>query len=184
MTSIMTDTCFVATAPLLKRQLFIPQLPPCNRRCHAHSASHARRSVFKMAKFQPKKTSSERPEDERPLEQILPPPALPTLTTLTGETTFSSNQSADGDESQDAEASEGDEVMQMGVGLSTAQENAIVTFFLEIAEEFKMIEWPSFGRIIRLSIIVLFTIIVATASLYVVDGFFYRVSQALFQGNL
>lgn len=136
-----------------------------------------------MAKYQKKEqTSAERPEDERPLEDLLPPPVLPTLSTLTGKTITESQlpqEPTDENELKETKEKEA-EISQMGAGMSTDQENAVLSFLNEVYQEFQLVEWPTLGRIVRLTIICLITIVLATAALYIVDGFFYRAAKFLF----
>lgn len=137
-------------------------------------------------KLQRPQPSSEKSEEEEPLEGILPPPVLPTLNTLTGnvdpldlprnETTSIQSDTADGPNQSDGEQQN---VAQMGVGIPFI-DNALA-FLAEVAEEFKLIEFPTFGRVVRLTILVLVTVVLATTALYVVDGFFYRASRFLFE---
>lgn len=136
-----------------------------------------------MAKFQQKKEESGSSlEKESELEKILPPSALPTLTTLSEKNdgidlSAISSAPATAEEREKAET-----VGQMGAGVSPAEEVKLLTFLREVVEELKYIEWPRFGRVVRLSVLILVTVIVAAFALYFIDGFFYRMSQLLFEG--
>lgn len=188
MPSNAMHNCFIHTAPVVRRKLFSPQLPSCKRRYDYATSPQPRRPNIRMAKYEPKKTRAELPEEQRPLDEILPPPALPTLSTLTGDTIAEQAAQAqaeiEGNPQKAPAKVDYNKILQMGGGMSVSQENAALKFFAGVYDEFQVIEWPSFGRVIRLTIIVILTIVVATVSLYVVDGFFYRLSQAFFQDNM
>lgn len=138
-----------------------------------------------MAKFQQKKEESNSSlEKESELEKILPPPALPTLTTLSdknSEIDLSAISSAPptSEEKEEEERS----ISQMGLGLSPSEEFNVLEFLKGVFDELKYIEWPSFGRVLRLSVLILFTVIIAATALYFIDGFFYRMSQLLFESS-
>lgn len=69
----------------------------------------------------------------------------------------------------------------MGAGFSQKQESELVKFLKETVDEFQIIEWTPFIRIIRLTILVIVVIVVSTASLYVIDGFLTRVANYAFR---
>lgn len=209
---------FIDMAPL--QLLFVTHTPTISFRTTRHSinrhvyrrglprTSSAARSITPciqmLAKFQKKKDqqSSSRPEDERPLDQILPPPLLPTLSTLTGTTPTSTNdeqsEAADSftvtnpssytdiikDDPEQDILPKDTQLAQMGLGLSELQENSVIQFFKEIWVEFQTIEWTPFSRVVRLTILVIVIIFVATSSLYVVDGFLSRVAKLAFDENI
>lgn len=136
-----------------------------------------------MAKFQQKSEESNSSlENESELEKILPPPALPTLTTLTDDPEIDLSAISSAPSTAEELEREEKDVSSMGAGLSQSQETDVVAFLKGVAEEFKAIEWPSFGRVIRLSVLILVTVILCTTALYFIDGFFYRISQVLFEG--
>lgn len=131
--------------------------------------------------------SSEKSEEEEPLEGILPPPVLPTLNTLTGNLTPSNlpksettsiQSNAKGDPAKQSNEEQQD-TLQMGASISFI--DRALTFLADVAQEFKVIEFPTFGRVVRLTVLVLVTVVLATGTLYVVDGFFYRASRFLFE---
>lgn len=168
-------TCFISV-PLLGSGFTHSQYRPCTRRPKPQLWRSQSTISCKLQRQQP---SADRPEDEEPLESILPPPILPTLNTLTNNFKSSSeiqNESHDADEDDPTDVQP---VLQMGVGIPLIDK--AIRFLVEVVEEFKMIEFPSFSRVIRLSIVVLITIVVATLALYVVDGFFYRAARFLFE---
>lgn len=70
----------------------------------------------------------------------------------------------------------------MGVGLSAEMEGSVINFLRGVYEEFKIIEWPSAGRVIKVTMFIIVTLAVAIVSLYFIDGFFYRMSQIYFEG--
>lgn len=72
----------------------------------------------------------------------------------------------------------------MGSGLSAAEELQIVVFLKEVLVEFKQIEWPTASRVIKLTLLVIATILVASAGIYAVDGVLYGLSQRLFETTL
>lgn len=136
-----------------------------------------------MAKFQQKKEeSSSSIENESELEKILPPSALPTLTTLS-EKNDGIDLSAISSAPATTEEGEKENVGQMGPGFSPSEEMNLLAFLKGVLEELKYIEWPPFGRVVRLSVLILITVIVAATALYFIDGFFYRMSQLLFEGS-
>lgn len=148
-----------------------------------------------MAKFQQQETNAENPEGESKIDEIVPQPMLPTLTTLSGgiksptadadtpdDTVIQlspelnmENLSEDGSETRT-------EPSTMGASLSKSEEREIVTFLKGVVEEFKIIEWPSVQRVVRLTFVIVLTLGVAIGALYLVDGFFYRISRVVFEG--
>lgn len=175
------NPCFVESIPIAARTSAFGR-PTCARRSRKPvQACHLRRGPFMMAKYQKKEqTSSERPEDNRPLDELIPPPLLPTLTTLTGGDPLVERSPKESMEQEKSDKQKDEEVVLMGSGMSASEESSVLGFLAGVVEEFKLIEWPSFGRIVRLTVICILTIVIATAALYLVDGFFYRVSKYYF----
>lgn len=144
-----------------------------------------------LAKFQPKESSSEQNELESQLEEILPP-SLPSLTTLTGMTGASpgplTEEKAEEEQLDLKLVPDGEEMppelTTMGAALTSDQEESLSEFFKGVLNEIKYVEWPSIERVFRLTIIIFFTIVIACISLYLVDGFLYRVSRILFDGKI
>lgn len=140
-----------------------------------------------MAKFQQQNTNTEQPDGESQLEEIVPKELpLPTLTTLTGV----EHQQTKKPESQTKELDTNEEdidlsqISTMGPSLSTAEEQSLIAFLQSAFDELKQIEWPSAGRVVRLTALIIITVIVAVVALYFVDGFFYRVSHTVFEGKI
>lgn len=152
----------------------------CKRR-----VSTARRQFPQMlAKFQQKKEESgtSLPEkDPSKLEEVIPEPLLPTLTTLAGE-----NQSVDTNSSTDNSNDQIDlsQISTQGAGFTYDEEQSIIGFAKGVVNEWNEVEWPSFQRVARLTVIVTATIVLAVLALYFVDGAFYRLSQILFEDKL
>ncbi len=136
-----------------------------------------------MAKYQ-ERDNPEKPTEETPIDNVVPPVQLPTLSTLSGDI--------------DAEAEEIDlsqlnkpagsgtsleelEMKQMGAALTSDEEFKILQFLKEVYEESKTIEWPSAGRVFKILVIVIVSIIVSAIAIYIVDGFFFSLSQYLFE---
>lgn len=137
-----------------------------------------------LAKFKQQETN-ETPESETPLEGIIPPPALPTLTTLTGETPLAPEPTETRDQLQQTEPGiDLSEISSQGAGISAADENQIASFLKGVGGEFALIEWPSAARVVRLTVIILATLLIAISGLYFVDGFFYRMANILFEGKI
>jgi preprotein translocase SecE subunit len=154
-----------------------------------------------MARFQQRNEDTPRPA-EADLDSVLPPvgvdadsgakptlpDALPTLSSLSGQST--TGQAGLGDGVGDALITDKDrkrleaEEKLMGAGLSKEQEESLLQFFKDVVTEFGIIEWPPFSRVIKVTIIVIATMIIASAGIYTVDGFFYNISQKLFEKNL
>lgn len=126
-----------------------------------------------MAKFQKQEATSESPEGDSLLEEIIPPPALPSLTTLSGKIPDIQPKAPD----DEVDLSK---ISTSGPALSTEDEDSIKSFLAGVAEEVKIVEWPSFSRVLRLTFIILVTLVSAVVALYFVDGFFYRISHVLF----
>lgn len=74
------------------------------------------------------------------------------------------------------------ELASMGVGLSAEMEGSAIKFLKGVYEEFKIIEWPSPGRVIKVTVLIVVTLAVAIVALYFLDGFFYRMAQIYFDG--
>lgn len=132
-----------------------------------------------MAKYQQQESGQEVPDGESALEDIIPKPVLPTLTTLSGQPNniiipLSEQEQAELDNSK---------LSMMGASLSAEDEESIKGFFLGVVAEFKLVEWPSAGRVARLTVLIIATIIIAVVALYFVDGFFYRLAGVLFEGK-
>ncbi|PXF50022.1 hypothetical protein BWQ96_00182 [Gracilariopsis chorda] len=139
-----------------------------------------------MAKFQQQNTNTEQPDGESQLEDIVPKELpLPTLTTLTGvqqrQTKTPEDETNQVDTTEEIDLSQ---ISAMGPGLSTAEEQSLIRFLQSAFDELKQIEWPSAGRVVRLTAIIIVTVIIAVIALYFVDGFFYRVSHILFEGKI
>lgn len=120
---------------------------------------------------------------ESSLDKLVPPTPLPTLSTL-------SNPAPDApeidlsrlsDNPSEPEAQPND-VDTMGAGLSKGDEVFIVEFLKGCYEEFKIIDWPSPERVVKITLLILVTLFTAIVSLYFIDGFFYRMSQVYFEG--
>jgi preprotein translocase SecE subunit len=109
--------------------------------------------------------------------------ALPTLSSLSG-------LQNDGDEEKLRDEKvmkalrEREALRNMGIGMSPEQELNIVQFLKDVYVEFGLVEWPSVGRVLRLTAIVLLTIIIASGGIYVVDSFFYWITQRLFETDI
>lgn len=137
-----------------------------------------------MAKFQEKNKETEQPDGESLLKNIVPPELqLPTLSTLTGSLTqpIIETEQISGTSREEQQLIDLSEISAMGPGLSTNEENSILSFAKGVLYELKLIEWPSAVRVIRLTAIIIVTLIGAVVALYFVDGFFSRVSHALFE---
>lgn len=140
-----------------------------------------------MAKFQQQEENNQQLDQETDLEKIIPPPALPTLTTLTGPITDAPDidlSVLSGDKSSTWEREKGEEVEMMGPGLSAEQEGGILSFLMGVYEEFKHVEWPTPAVVIRFTLIILASLSFAIVALYLVDGFFYRMAQIVFEGKV
>lgn len=133
------------------------------------------------------KDNPESPTPSSELEKIIPEPVLPTLTTLSGGVT----QEQEIDLSAittNVEKDKKEELSRMGAGVGPSEEKELVgraiDFLAGVKEEFSMVEWPSSRRVIRLAALIILIIVVACGALYLIDGFFYRVSQMLFEGKV
>nr|UXY88355.1 preprotein translocase secE subunit [Cryptomonas curvata] len=57
------------------------------------------------------------------------------------------------------------------------------SFWKEISEEIKMVEWPSVDRLFKQFVIVLISLVVSAFIIYSVDGLFAWGSKILFEGK-
>eukprot|EP00171_Calliarthron_tuberculosum_P017076 IDg17076t1 len=74
---------------------------------------------------------------------------------------------------------------QMGISsLSVEEEFSLLMFLKETLEELKTIDWPSASRVFKITIIIIISIIIASAGIYAVDGFFSSIAQMLFETNV
>jgi len=143
-----------------------------------------------MAKFQRKEEqNSQSLENDSDLDKIIPPAALPTLTTLSGggpsatDIDLSALSESPHVGASDDEDTDELELSSMGVGLSVKDENFIVQFFRGVVEEYKIVEWPSMERVLKITIIIIVSLIVAIVAIYLIDGFFFRIFQALLESD-
>ena len=142
-----------------------------------------------MAKYQ-ERENPEKPTEETPIENFVPPVQLPTLSTLSGgieEGTDEIDLSALNRRTMNGGGDSNVnnlEMKQMGTALTSEEEFKILQFLKEVAEEFKTIEWPSVGRVFKILVIVIISIIVSAVGIYIVDGFFLSVAQYLFETGI
>mmetsp|Transcript_22761 Transcript_22761/g.34676 ORF Transcript_22761/g.34676 Transcript_22761/m.34676 type:complete len:128 (+) Transcript_22761:83-466(+) len=61
--------------------------------------------------------------------------------------------------------------------------NSIFSFIKEVAEETRMVEWPSLERLFKQFVIVVISLVISAFIIYSVDGFFASLSQFLFEGK-
>mmetsp|Transcript_35429 Transcript_35429/g.70899 ORF Transcript_35429/g.70899 Transcript_35429/m.70899 type:complete len:124 (+) Transcript_35429:4049-4420(+) len=67
---------------------------------------------------------------------------------------------------------------------SIPKKNNIWSFIKEVAEETRMIEWPSLERLFKQFVIVVISLVLSAFLIYSVDGFFASLSQFLFEGKI
>lgn len=104
-----------------------------------------------------------------PARAPIPGGVLPTLSSL-----------RDGPTEPVEEAEKVEEVVMMGTGISAAGEESIVDFLKDVYAEFQIIDWPSVSRVVKITLIVIATMIIASVGIYTVDGFFLSLSQKVF----
>lgn len=143
-----------------------------------------------LAKYQQQDENSQSQLDNQTeLEKLVPPPAMPTLSTLSNpqpespsEIDLSRLSDMPMDDPSLENAQREKELASMGVGLSAEMEGSAIKFLKGVYEEFKIIEWPSPGRVIKVTVLIVVTLAVAIVALYFLDGFFYRMAQIYFDG--
>mmetsp|Transcript_19111 Transcript_19111/g.38993 ORF Transcript_19111/g.38993 Transcript_19111/m.38993 type:complete len:135 (-) Transcript_19111:1190-1594(-) len=61
--------------------------------------------------------------------------------------------------------------------------NSVFLFIKEVAEETRMVEWPSLDRLFKQFVIVVISLVLSAFVIYSVDGIFASISQFLFEGK-
>ncbi|ABW98165.1 secE (nucleomorph) [Hemiselmis andersenii] len=59
----------------------------------------------------------------------------------------------------------------------------ILDFFQEVKDEIKMIEWPTFDRVLKQFVIVLISLVFSALFIFSIDGLFAAGNKILFEGN-
>lgn len=142
---------------------------------------------MRMAKFQQRKEESSLPgsEGEKPSPLRPSSGSLPTLSSLSGRGTGLNRSTDDQASSSDAPPADGIEQFDMmGGGIDSATELWLIAFLKSVYNEVFLIDFPSLSRVVKLTFVVMLTIVVASAFLYTVDGIFLRLSQILFETNV
>jgi preprotein translocase SecE subunit len=68
--------------------------------------------------------------------------------------------------------------------LENLKENKnLISFWKEISEEIKMVEWPTLDRLLKQFVIVIISLVFSAFIIYSVDGLFAWVSKFLFEGK-
>lgn len=141
-----------------------------------------------MAKFQEQDKTGKRTDDESPMESVVIPVQLPTLSTLSGLSSTANeglNSPPDNTNKQSEEQKKQQQMAQMGTSpLSADEEFSLLMFLRETLDELKTIDWPSPSRVFKITVIIIVIIIVASVAIYAVDGFFSSVAQRLFETNV
>lgn len=122
------------------------------------------------------------PGGAAPAPNAKPAAALPTLPGLSG-------RMAETDAPRDTPAPRGAEaapveVGAQGAGLSAGDELKLIAFLKDVYAEFGVIEWPAPGRVVKVTIIVLATMVLASGFIYTVDGFFLWLSKIVFETSV
>lgn len=132
-----------------------------------------------MAKFQQRDDPAKSLDENSAIESVIPPNTLPTLKSLTnvGPPLVIEEEPVDGEK---AEVNLPD-MSRMGVSMSAKQELDVFNFLKSVAAEMSEIEWPPASRVFKITVIILVSIVIASAVIYVVDGFFYSMAQLLFE---
>jgi len=138
-----------------------------------------------MAKYQERDVPESPAESEGTVDKFIPPVQLPTLNTLAGGGVPGVDEK-DGidlsllNSTDENEIAQQQDLAQMGVSLSKEEEFKAVEFLKNVYEEFLTLDWPDFGRVVKITIIVILSIIFSAVAIYFVDGFFLSLSQYLF----
>ncbi|CAN8066993.1 unnamed protein product [Agarophyton chilense] len=179
---------FVSTPAALFSTSSFTSSSACRRRPATKRPKRRYDSPAMLAKFQKQESNIEQPDGESQLEKLVPNELpLPTLSTLTGIYNSEPNPSSTKGNTKGNSVNEEidlSKISTMGVGLSQKDESSLVGFFRGLVDELKLVEWPSASRVIRLTALIVVTIVGAVVALYFIDGFFYRISHAVFDGNI
>lgn len=139
-----------------------------------------------MAKFQQKEDPAKNIDGESSIEGVVPPVNLPSLRSLTnqGAPLFGEEVETGAEGKAETAKEEMPDFSRMGASMSSEEEFRLVAFLQSTVEELKNIEWPAPDRVFKITVIILVSIVVASAGIYVVDGFFYSIAQILFETNV
>lgn len=138
-----------------------------------------------MAKFQQKEDPAKNLDEEAKIEGVVPPVNLPSLRSLTNQgPLFGEELEPVAEEKAEVAKEEVPDFSRMGASMSSEEEFQAIAFLKSVAEELKNIEWPPADRVFKITVIILVSIVVASAGIYVVDGFFYSIAQILFETNV
>lgn len=138
-----------------------------------------------MAKYQERDIPESPAESEGTVDKFIPPVQLPTLNTLAG-AGGTDDMKKDGidlsllNSSDEDEIAQQQDLAQMGLSLSKEDEFKTVEFLKSVFDEFLTVEWPAPGRVVKITVIVILSIIFSAFAIYIVDGFFLSLSQYLF----
>lgn len=139
-----------------------------------------------MAKYQERDAPDSPAESEGTVDKFIPPVQLPTLNTLAGSGVSKKEKEKDGidlsllNSGDEDEIAQQQDLAQMGLSLSKEDEFKMLEFLQGVYDEFLTVEWPGPGRVVKITIIVILSIIVSAFAIYFVDGVFLSLSQYLF----
>lgn len=187
----MQPTAFAFSTPVLTHpSLRKSCIARRTRRTPAHTTRPRQRvGPYMLAQFQEKNDAEKPVQDASLAEGIVPPVQLPTLSTLSDgvvDSTVSEPGAGDASSEVDlsllsaAEEESLSELQRAGVSLSREEEFNLIQFFREVYDISKSIDWPEPGRVFKILIIVILSIVVSAGGTYLVDGFFYEISQKIF----
>lgn len=63
-------------------------------------------------------------------------------------------------------------------------EETFESYVLGIIEELKMVEWPPFDKVVKITVVVMASIIFAFVYIYLIDGLFHRLADLLFNTDV
>ncbi len=135
-----------------------------------------------MAKFQQKDDASKSLDEETSMDTVVPPVSLPTLRSLSNiGPPLVVEEEPDGTDAAEETETNLTDMSRMGLSMSVQEELNLFNFFKSVLAELSVIEWPPASRVVKITVIILVSIVVASAGIYVVDGFFYSMAQLLFE---